>query len=190
MYKVGEQQIEVRAGVCDTLAISLIPIHPTPSFQGIFSTDLDTITIDPKDFAKYPKSSFGFRLSEDWSGNVTDTFTGTVTKDLGAYPDTTIPLVFTDKELDRIYRKALKVRLFELPEPSPQILTEIEQPSHIHLKVRAGSVVKYFEWDPGSVPAPAAETEWKGLGELLGLITKIVARRPEYYALPEPRYLM
>ena len=198
------------------LAISLAPSHQLPRIAGNYwnyAAGQDTFTIDPKNLIKYPRSSFEFRLSEDdrdmvfgpdVSGIKIDTFHGTVTikdlrsrivlgeRSLRAEPHLytkTINLVLSDEELDQIYRKAQEIRLFEMPEPSPQLLPRMNICSLfsfsniIRLNVKAGDVVKSFEWCCGNTPAPDAEVQWKGMGEFLGLIYATVTRRPEYEAL-------
>jgi hypothetical protein len=135
-------------------------------------------------------------LSDDF-GNVIDTFKGIVTKDLIIDPDRTVSLTFTQDELDGVYRKALQIRLFELREPSPQTLVPgffygalsesgLGLHAHVFLMVKAGAAEKHFEWWHGSESSPGSEDEWKGLGELLGLINGVVENRAEYKALPEP----
>src|SRR5258705_5250466 len=93
-------------------------------------------------------------------------------------------LALTADERDQIYRKVLSIRLFEMPEPSPPTLPRIinifSDSFIIRLKVKDGDVVKNFEWYCGNTPAPDAEVQWRGMGELLGLIYGIVTSRPEY----------
>ena len=61
---------------------------------------------------KDPRESFGFVLGGE-SGSKVDTWSGVVTKWLGADPDTSIALRFIEAELDTIHRAALDIRLFD-----------------------------------------------------------------------------
>ena len=181
-YKTAEMKIEVGEGPGPTKV--LVPLFPRiPS-----TSTPDTAALNPEDLVRYPRASFGFRLSAD-RGSVVDTFKGIATKDLVVGPDTTISLAFSQEELDRVYHKALQIRLFEWPGSSPRIVSSmsIEPNFRTYLTVRAGNVEKNFDWMSDGVPASTDVIRWNDLRALGTLINSIVKNRAEYQALPKAR---
>ncbi|MGH7726366.1 MAG: hypothetical protein ACREOU_13140 [Candidatus Eiseniibacteriota bacterium] len=138
-----------------------------------------------EDYARYPLESFQFVL-ETGDGFAVDTHRGIVTKDLVAAPDTTITLVLTASEKERIWRKVISVRLFEMPELHAEIRTEPISPcTSVRFEVAAGAEKRAFFWDTCTFPDVPSD-EWKRLAEVVRLIDETVRARPEWQLLPPP----
>ncbi len=138
------------------------------------------------DFAKYPRENFGFVLERSL-GEKIDTFAGVATKDMVIGPDTTIALRLTEAELDTIYNKVIAIRFFDYPMflwNDPR--TQMSPQESLHLEVRVGDVVKDLRWTTGE-PVPELVQQRKRLGELVGLIQRMVTSHAEYQALPPAR---
>ena len=138
------------------------------------------------DFRRFPRRGFGFVLRNSNGANI-DSFTGLVTKDLVARPDTTIALALTDAELDTIYRKMIQIRLFDCLGPHPPIkgLRFSAPNTTIWFRITAGSVTREFTWNSGLLFPGNTTDDWKRLWEVINMIHGMVERRPEYRALPE-----
>jgi hypothetical protein len=133
------------------------------------------------------QGNFGF-VYENGYGDKVDTFEGSVTKDMVDKPDTTIHLVLTSAEMDKIYAKLTEMDFFDLPEPHPAQDTDSMMIPHTTrlLRVQSGNRTKELHWDDKHRPHKAAEDEWKAIYELINLIRDAVKSHPEYQALPEP----
>lgn len=136
---------------------------------------------------KYPRDSFGFRL-ETGRGFVLDTFTGLVGKDMGATGDTIVSVVLDPEALDRIYKKALAIRIFDYPEPRLPYGSGAED-SHttgpIYFTIRSGSTTKTYEWDAKFSVHGEHYDDWVRLYSLVGLIMSVGRTSEEYLALPK-----
>ena len=142
------------------------------------------------DYDRYPISSFGFVL-ENWYGFRLDADRGTLTCKTITGRDTTIAFAFAPGELQRIYEKAIAIRLFEYPEPHPprgDTLSVVAGAGIIHLTAHAGTSRIELRWKAG-FPYSGSSDEWKRLYELLRMIGEIVEARPEYRAIPKMRYI-
>ncbi len=145
------------------------------------------LTIRPADYDRYPRASFAFIL-DDGNGNLVDTFTGRVSKDLVGTPDTTIALTLTASEMDTIYRAVIAMRLFEFTEPYPAFRSgaTMVPATHVRLMVRAGGAKRELTWSSGMVSDGPPSNDWKRIYALVKLIRRTVAAHPEYQNLPKP----
>jgi protein TonB len=126
---------------------------------------------------------------ETGDGVRVDTFRGLFTKDLVGHTDTTIALSLTPAELDSILRRVKEVRLLELPELlAPEGCGEWPRTS-LRLLVRAEGKERQFDWwNWWECSASIRESEtYKGLNQVIRLITGIVEAKAEYKTLPRPR---
>jgi hypothetical protein len=143
------------------------------------------LPVREEDYDRYPRDNFGI-LFETGHGEMVNSFNDLVTKDMVALPDTTIPLVLTEAELDTLYKKVIEIRFFDYPEPHPPRESNVYSSHNISmvLRVRAGTVEKTLKWKTGRLPEGDAVNDWKRIRQLIKLIREIVWSRPEYRALP------
>lgn len=148
------------------------------------------LPVRPIDFMRYPRQGFGFHLETD-RGFVVDSDSGIVTKDMVYDSDTTVRVAFTPGEVDRIYRKAIEVRFFDLPEPHPPYPYTgplfSTSGTHVELSLRAGRVSKQIRYDTSGFFGSLISDDWKRIWLLERLIRDTVEAKSEYRSLPEPR---
>ena len=134
--------------------------------------------------------SFSFRFAEDW-GTEIDTRRRILTKDLIIDSDSTVPFTISAVDLDSVYRRMIRVRFFEMPEPHPpwpECNWSMSPSTNIHLEATLGAKTRRLSWSTESIECvQRVEGDWRGLRELEALIWRIILRQPVYRALPEPR---
>lgn len=139
----------------------------------------------------YPREGFKFLFELGW-GTKLDTYAGTMTKDLVDKPDTTIRLVLSEAELDRVHAKMVEIGFFEFPEPHPPWPKEDDCSQDPHTTVRieatSGGTTRRLSWSTERCLIHRTPP-WKGLAELEVLILDLMAQRPEWKRLPEPQAL-
>lgn len=144
---------------------------------------------------KYSRDNFAFRFVTS-KGFEIDTFAGTVTKDMGRDPDTTIVLALTKSELDEIHETILSTHFFDLPEPHPPFGAEglwfPDLPGYglgtIELTVRSGSQYKTVKWDSRRVVGPLATDDWRRLWHVAEQMYFTALKREQYKELPRGRF--
>lgn len=139
------------------------------------------------DRTRSPRRGFGAIL---WSstGHRVDTIRQTATKDLVNNPDTTISFHPSDRELDDLYARAIRDRLFELPEPHPASTRRMIQPAFdAGLELHAGEVRRRFEWDSNDVPLGSSLETWSRLYGFTKALDALATHQPAYQALPRPQ---
>ncbi|MEO8500442.1 MAG: hypothetical protein ABI565_05970 [Vicinamibacteria bacterium] len=135
---------------------------------------------------RFPRQGFGAILKVS-TGDRVDTVRGQVTKDLVGRRDTTIAMPFTGHQLDQLYECAIRDRLFDLPEPHPARELFLIQPSlGIRLELRAGGVVRRFEWDRIHPPEPTRDA-WARLRTFVVMLDSMATNHASYKALPAAR---
>lgn len=134
--------------------------------------------------------TFSFRFAEDW-GTEINTRRRILTKDLVIDPDSTVPFTISAVDLDSVYRKMIRVRFFEMPEPHPpwpECNWSMSPSTIIHLEATLGTKTRRLSWSTESIECvQRVEGDWRGLRELEALIRRLIVRQPVYRALPEPR---
>ena len=148
------------------------------------------LPIRSDDYRRFPREGFGFVIvAPPWYR--INSFEGTMTTRVRSGRDTTIALPFTPSEMDSIYREMIAVRIFDLEEPHPPVVTESDFRTHnsdtasVRVEVRAGAAVKHFSWSfQGRIVR--RPDNWKRLTDWMYLIEQIAVRKPAFRALPRP----
>jgi hypothetical protein len=135
------------------------------------------------------KPSFAFLYATGW-GTRLDTYHGTITKDLILLPDTTVPCILSETDLDSVRQEMIAIHFFEMQEPHPDMhlgdtITTRAPSTTIRLEATLGSQTESLSWNTALIVPN--EGDWKKLGELQALIWRIINRQPQYKALPPPR---
>lgn len=166
-------------------------------FSGVFPRDYNPNVCPPElsvssDYRRaWPRDAFAFRLTFD-SGFEIDTFSGTITKDMGHKPDTTIVAGLTDEELNEFYEWVLTVHYFDYAEPHPPygVMGRNDEDwlpkdfESVEMCVRSGSNVKTLQWSSVQEIGTEHQWEWMRLWWLAEQMYYHAVRRPEYLALP------
>jgi len=191
-YQPRGIELVVRAGRRAELKVEMNQWILLPSFGNDCnrtpeSAELVGAPADTSIRGESAREGFGFRLSDD-RGNLIDTFTGEVVKDLISRSDTLIFLEPTDEELDAVYRKVLEIGFFDYPEPHPALEVQgaWEPSCEVWLTVRADGAEKALTWSTGRFGAWETKEQWENLRDLVRLMECIVKGRPEYKSLPSP----
>jgi hypothetical protein len=137
-------------------------------------------TLSPYDSARNPVNLI-FRFGVTGS-NELNTFHGTFTKDLCIDGTITTRLVLSEAELKQIQKKLNEVDFFSLPESYP-LREPLTAPDYsYYLMVQNGNTIKEVSWgEANSVMDSSTEAK---LSEIAGLLTDLIAQKPEYQRLP------
>jgi len=182
--------VEVRPGAEDTVVVVMTPRESVPAGHTYWTQPPAAHPSRPEDDQKYPLGGFGFRFETD-RGELVDSVHGVVTKDLVIGPDTTISLALTNEELDRVRRKMIEVRLWDMPEPHPPDLGDRMSMPHttVRLEATAGGLTRRLTWNTGTDLMDYPSDSSKRLMDLWHVIRSVVEEHPEYKALPDIRGL-
>ena len=121
--------------------------------------------------------------------NILDTFEGTYTKDMVMDPSITVNISLSEEELDRIYKKMVKIDFFSYPEKfkvSPslgEIVGIVTLYSRYYFRVEYDSQIKELSWDDELI---YKDEKADRLREVIKLIRDIIESKEEYKELPEP----
>ena len=185
-FETRRVPIRIRSGREDTVTVVLTPWAPVVPGHTFVTHPPRPLPERPADNEQYPLRGFSFAFSTK-HGERVDTAAGLVTKDLVGNPDTTISLVLSPAELDRIRKRMIAIRFFDMTEsPSSYWPGRSDGPDDLHLVATAGGITRRLDWPSGMIADLYPSDDWKRIRDLVALIREIVAARPEYRALPRP----
>lgn len=138
--------------------------------------------------------NFGFIFRYGCIASTLNTFKGTFTRQIaGVSPKTaTVPMVLSEQEEDRIFRRMREIDLFSYPEmyaiptPASGITSVVIPANRYYFKVSSGKQTKELSWvDEITDPNPPEARRLRALFELIEHI--IQSHSAELSKLPEAR---
>ena len=184
----GHARWTVHPGVVDTITVVLVPRKSIPPGHTLWTRPPAPYPPRAGDEALFPGDGFTFRLQA--GDEVIDAGRAIVRKVRVGEPSVTVPLVFTPAELDRVRRRMIETRFFDLadlpfpPTHRPDSGVVIRpHDTGFHLEATAGGRTKRvsWKWSDGDMTYPS--DDWKRLRDLVRLVREIVDARPEWQAL-------
>ncbi|MBC8647497.1 MAG: hypothetical protein H7X85_10060 [Thermoanaerobaculia bacterium] len=180
-FDAGQARWTVRPNTVDTITVVLTPRQSVPPGHTIWTRPPAPFPPRAGDDARFPLEGFTFRLETD-GGEVVDAARGVVTREGVGEPDVTTRLVLTPAEVDRIRRRMIEIRFFEMSDLPPSSKLWFHD-TRFFLEANAGGRTKRmsWKWSDGDMTYPS--DDWKRLRDLVRLIHEVVEARPEWQAL-------
>jgi len=141
-----------------------------------------------------PEANFAFSFAfGTCNTDVLDTFEHTYTREIDFEESVTIPVVLTEAELAKIYRKMVEINFFDYPEVFQIPVKEGETvgmvtpaPSY-RFVVRLGEVTETVAWTDEIIEPNSPEAD--ALRELIQALMQIIESHPDIQGLPRSNRL-